>query len=214
MDDNWKVLLIGGASGTGKTAVAQRLARRFGVSVLLADDIRMALQRLTTAEQNPTLHVFAGQGEIWDHSADALRSGWIGVSQVVSKALEAVIAHHLAVESAGPIIIEGDCVDPRLATLEQYAWYPGGEGVKSVVLYEPEDTVLLGNMRRRGRGFGEGSFQEQITYARGASWFGQWLKQEAEGCGIPVLTSRPWETLEERILEAVGCPVASEQHPA
>ncbi len=36
---SWRALLIGGASGVGKTA----LARHYGVSLLLVDDVRMAL---------------------------------------------------------------------------------------------------------------------------------------------------------------------------
>ncbi len=207
-DDGWKVLLIGGSSGTGKTDAARQLARRFGVSVLLADDVRMALQRATTPEQQPALHFFAGQHDVWDQPTDVLRDGWIGVMRVVSDALQAVIAHHLCVDGAGPVIVEGDAVDPRLAALERCAWCDATGGVRSVLLVEPEETALLGNMRHRGRGFDEFSLREQINFARGASQFGQWLRAESEGCGLPVLTCRPWDTLAARIVEAVGSPAA------
>jgi 2-phosphoglycerate kinase len=53
---DWRVLLIGGSSGVGKTLVARELARHFGVSLILADDVRLALQEVTTPAQKPELH--------------------------------------------------------------------------------------------------------------------------------------------------------------
>ena len=55
----WKILAIGGSSGTGKTIVAQEVAKRFGVSVLFVDDIRLDLQQMTTPREQPGLHVFS-----------------------------------------------------------------------------------------------------------------------------------------------------------
>jgi 2-phosphoglycerate kinase len=50
------VLLLGGASGVGKTVLAHKLARHYGVSLLLVDDVRLAIQQVTTPEQHPALH--------------------------------------------------------------------------------------------------------------------------------------------------------------
>lgn len=198
--------MIAGCSGTGKTVVARRLAARFNASVLMADDIRMALQRVTTAEQQRALHYFVGRDDVWDEPAEVLCSGWVGVAEVVSCALEAVIAHHLCVDGVGSIIIEGDTIDPRLAARDNYTWCPTNQGVRAVVLHEPNESILLGNMRARGRGFHEFSLQEQIHFSRGAWQFGEWLKDGANACGFPVLATRPWETLEDRIVKAVGEP--------
>jgi 2-phosphoglycerate kinase len=51
-----QVLLLGGASGVGKTHVSYALARHFDVGFTSADDISTALERLTTPEQYPVLH--------------------------------------------------------------------------------------------------------------------------------------------------------------
>ncbi len=52
----WKVLLIGGHSGAGKTVVARDLAHQYGVGLAEVDDFRLALQRMTAPAQQPTLH--------------------------------------------------------------------------------------------------------------------------------------------------------------
>jgi 2-phosphoglycerate kinase len=65
----WKVLLIGGSSGVGKTMVARELAKHLSLSLLLLDDVRLALQQATSSETNPELHVFLNyQKEKWRDS--------------------------------------------------------------------------------------------------------------------------------------------------
>ncbi len=197
----WQVLLIGGASGTGKTGLAQRLGRKLGMSVLLADDIRMAIQHLTTPDQFPDLHFFFTHPDIWDQPAEMLRDGWIAVGQQVSTALEMVIAHHLVVSGVGSIIIEGDGILPGLAVQTQFVWtkLDSPDLVRSIFLHEPDESILLENMRQRGRGFDEFTTQQQVNFAHGAWLFGNWLKSEAEKCACPVIPCRPWDTLDERI---------------
>ncbi|MGH2480429.1 MAG: hypothetical protein ACRDHW_12310 [Ktedonobacteraceae bacterium] len=40
----------------GKTGVAQALARQAGLSVLLVDDFRLAIQQVTTPAEQPGIH--------------------------------------------------------------------------------------------------------------------------------------------------------------
>jgi 2-phosphoglycerate kinase len=205
LEPDWRVLLIGGSSGTGKTQLARQLAKHFGVSLVLADDVRMALQLVATAGQHPALHYFLTQKDVWQQSVEALRAGWIGVSEVVSQALVAVIAHHICVEDVGPVIIEGDAVLPSLAAQKHYSWCEARHGeVQALFLYEPHESALLANMHARGRGFDALTEPEQQTLAR-ASWlYGDWLRQQAEDCGVTTLEVRPWKTLETRALTAIG----------
>jgi 2-phosphoglycerate kinase len=49
------VLLIGGASGSGKTSVSYRLAHHFNVGITEVDDFQVILERMTTPEQQPEL---------------------------------------------------------------------------------------------------------------------------------------------------------------
>ena len=51
----WQVLLVGGAFGVGKTLATRTPARGLGISHILVDDMRMAIQCVTTPEQQPAL---------------------------------------------------------------------------------------------------------------------------------------------------------------
>jgi 2-phosphoglycerate kinase len=105
---DWKVLLIGGSSGVGKTLVARELAQNLSVSNLLVDDIRLAVQHTTTAANEPDIHVFLKyRSENWKQP-EKICSDWITVGNFMAKPLGAIIAHHINDPSVGRIIIEGD----------------------------------------------------------------------------------------------------------
>ncbi len=69
MSTPWTVLLIGGASGNGKTTLAEDLGRHFGVPWLQVDDLRLALQYggLLTATTHPTLFAFLVDEAVWQN---------------------------------------------------------------------------------------------------------------------------------------------------
>lgn len=47
----WQVLLLGGASGVGKTSVSYRLAQHYGVGLTEVDDFQVVLEGMTTPDQ-------------------------------------------------------------------------------------------------------------------------------------------------------------------
>lgn len=190
----WQILLIGGSSGTGKTVLAHQLARRFGVSVGEADDFRLGLQRVTTPVDQPALHFFLTTPAVWTLPAEELKDGLVAVSEVVSRAIEAVIDHHLA--TPFPIILEGDGIAPALAA--QYISRGVPSSVRAFFLVEPTDAGIQANMMERGRGFDQFGVEEQRAQARMNWLYGQWLRTEARRLGLPVLSTRPRATLIER----------------
>lgn len=117
---NWHVLLIGGGSGVGKTVISQVLARQLGVFLLSADDVRLALQHTTTPEQQPALHLFWENREVWQQSPEAFCNGLIEVGKVVSHALEIIVAHHITIKDVGAVIIEGGGILPGFATQDHF----------------------------------------------------------------------------------------------
>lgn len=197
----WKVLLIGGSSGAGKTMAARQLAKSLSISLLLLDDVRLALQRATSPETHPDLHIFLQYpAEGWRDS-DSIYRDWIAVGQAMMEPLKAIISHHLLVPDVGRIIIEGDGILPMVSDLE---FDP--KDVRTVFILEQEEQQLLENLRRRGRGFHEWAMLEQEGFAH-ASWlYGQWIAREAETREIPVIPARPQQTLLERLMAAVGKP--------
>jgi 2-phosphoglycerate kinase len=205
----WRVLLLGGSSGVGKTGVAQALARQLGLSVLLVDDIRMSIQQVTTPAEQPGIHYLLAHPTIWQKPPEALCEGLITVGHALAQPLSAVIAHHVCVHSAGPIIIAGDDILPALAARRDFSSLhftpaPVTSEVRAVFLVEQEEEILMQQLRQGEHACGHLSLREQETLAHAHWLYGQWIRRQAEGYRLPVVESRPWETLIERVALAAG----------
>lgn len=205
----WRVLLIGGNSGSGKTIISQALASRFDRPLLLVDDFRMVIQQMSTPAEQPGIHYFLVHPTIWQKPPEALCDGFITVGNALTRPLSVVIAHHVFVESAGPAILEGDGILPALAAQRNFAnmhFSPAvvTNEVRSLFLIESDEEIILRNMRQRGRGFEHFSPKEQETLVRASKLYGQWLRRQADHYGLPVIEARPWETLLERALQVIG----------
>jgi 2-phosphoglycerate kinase len=201
----WDVLLIGGPSGVGKSTAAKQIARRFGVSWLQVDDLRLALQwsqvRLPDPEDTRKLYFF-DTPEVWLLSPEQLRDGFIGVGEALSPAIAKVITNHLAI--AEPMVLEGDGLLPSLlARPDIQAWNQSGR-VRAVVVAPPDEEAILANMLARGRGTPGRSESELQANAR-ANWlYGAWLAAEARRFGVLVLGSEPLDTLGDGIVDATA----------
>lgn len=200
---DWTVLLLGGHSGTGKSIAARELARRYGVGVAQADAFRLAIERVTTAAQQPALHrMAAGEADLSPEDACA---AWIEVARAVSHALEPVIALHLA--TGAPTILEGDTLLPALAIHPYLPVGPAGGGVRAVFLVEENEARLLDTCRRRGRGFRQLPEARQHAEVRRHVLYGRWLAERAAEAGVPVLAPGEWDTLPQRVALAARAAV-------
>jgi 2-phosphoglycerate kinase len=196
---DWKVLLIGGHSGTGKTTAARVLAQDFGVALAQVDDFRLVLEQTSTPEQQPTLHTLMDV-QAADAAPETRCAALIAAAQTVSQALEVVVAHHVATDR--PTILEGDGITPAFAAKRFFFNLDVPEGaVRAVFLIEDDESHLLRNALERGRGFETLPRARQQRQIRQSWLYGQWLKSEALGYNLPVVASQPWETLPERILK-------------
>jgi 2-phosphoglycerate kinase len=208
----WKILAIGGSSGTGKTLAALQVAKRFGVSAMLVDDIRLALQQMTTPKEHPGLHFFSSweQRGRWEETPEYMRDGFITVGKAIAPALETIMAHHIVVAGVGPLVLEGDGIlpqtvaHPRFSELKRFYGLTLTNEVRAVFLHESDQQTILQSMLARGRAFQDLPSEQQYQLAQ-ASWlYGEWLRQEAGNYHLPVIASRPWDTLIERILEVIA----------
>lgn len=202
----WRVLLIGGNVGGGKTVVARALASRFDRSHLLVDDIRMVIQQMTMPAEQPGIHYFLAHPTIWQKPPEALCDALITVGNALIRPLSVVVAHHACVESAGPIILEGDGLVPALAVQTGPASTPAPapNAICSVFLIASDEKAILRHLRRRERSFERFTLKEQEAQVR-ANWlYGQWLRRQADHYRLPVVESHPRETLVERVLAVLG----------
>ena len=187
----WQVLLIGGASGVGKTSVSYRLAQHYRIGITEVDDFQVILERMTSPEQYPVLHFWRTHPEEARRMDEAQQLDlMLRYSQVVCDALELVVANHL--ESRTPIVLEGDFILPALAVRPAYADVPAEGRVRAIFLYEEEAQILHNYQAREG--------QHQPGRARASGRHSAWLRQEAERLGVPALPARPWDTLMARAL--------------
>lgn len=192
----WRVLLVGGASGTGKSSLSYPLARHFGVGVAEIDDLYTAVKCMTTAEQQPALHCWDTHPEAASWSAGRILELHRSVCRVLEPAVGAVVADHVA---GTPVVMEGDYLLPETAHNLVQRYLPGT--VRAVFLVEDDQTQLVRNFLTREPAEGQ---QHGRAYV---SWlFGGWLKGECNRLGLIALSVRPRETLLERTLRAVGVP--------
>jgi 2-phosphoglycerate kinase len=193
----WQVLVIGGASGSGKTSISYRLAHYFGVGITEADDIHCALMQMTTPEQQPLLHYWDTHPEAYEWPAEKILEHFLSVCEQTAPAYVAVIANHL--ESDVPLILEGDYLLPSLAAQNNFHGFPNDGRVIGLFIHEEEEEQFIRNYLAR-----EPISGRQEKRAR-VSWLhSRWLAEEASEVGSIVVPARPWENSFERILKLLG----------
>jgi 2-phosphoglycerate kinase len=200
---SWKVLLIGGNSGAGKTTVVREVARHFDVPWLQVDDFRLMLQHNTDPESDPALHYFDGLSQVYRNPPELLTEWRIATAQRTSHAIEVVVANHASF--GGPAILEGDDIVPALAAQSSFAGLRVEDReVRAIFLIEEDENLIASNMGERGRDFTTRPAEEQVNHVRMSLLYGQLLMREAERYGVPVLKPQPSETLTSRVLSALG----------
>ncbi|WP_314613063.1 hypothetical protein [Streptomyces stackebrandtii] len=199
---DWRVLVVGGASGMGKTGVGRALARRYGVPLVEVDDIVEALLAVTLPEHLPEVHFWRTHPDAARQAPESVVERQIAIAEALAPAIEAVVANHVGTDT--PVILEGDYVLPGAAT-------PGGD-VRAVFLHEDDEAQVTANYLHR-----EPEAGPQHHRARVSVLYGRWLATQARAAGVPVVAPRPWEDLAVRVAEAVGqstsAPLSSGQSP-
>lgn len=188
MERNWDVLLIGGASGSGKTSVSRPLARHYEVDFVRVDDFQVLLDTLTTSESHPAIHYWRTHPNWMDEGVDATVRQLIDVGEILMPGLTAVINDHI--DEGIPMILEGDFILPQLSTSIKHP------KVKSVFIYEPEKDQILQNYLAR-----EGKYQpyrSEVSHA-----YGNWLAENCHKLGVLLVESRPWDGLAERVIKTL-----------
>jgi 2-phosphoglycerate kinase len=183
----WDVLLIGGASGVGKSSLAYPLARRHGIPVLEVDDIVCALKALTTPAQQPDLFFWDTHPQAPAMSPEAIMAQGLDLSRAIEPAIAAVIENHL--ETDLPIVIEGDFLLPSL--LSRYA----ARNVKALFVVEDDEDRIVANYLAREPDGGEQRKRAQVSLV-----WDRWLRRATTN----TIEARPWADLLDRADEATG----------
>lgn len=155
------IILIGGATGVGKSTIATQLATRLGITrVVGTDAVREVLRSAFTEQMFPTLYAssYQADGAVRQpipHSGDRLIIGFREQAAAVAVGAQALIDR--AIEEGTDLIIEGAHLVPGFLS--------GVESDKALIvslLITVEDEELhRSHFYRRGR---EGSARSQKKY--------------------------------------------------
>jgi len=194
----WKLLLLGGATASGKSTSANEIARQLGIFCVSADSLWLALKRVTTPLTHPALHHFEPVDEVVTKGPEVLCQLHIETANALSDALDEFIDHEMK-ERHLPLVVDGAWITPEFAARRTSEW----DGARAVFIHEPEqDQILAGMMSRQGLAQPN---RRQLWLAPMAWLYGNWLKEGAGRLGLPVVPARPRETLADRIIEAASC---------
>lgn len=197
------VLFIGGASCTGKTSLAESLARRLEARYIDLDLFWIVLRRAVPEQLAQDLYLFTADDVYAEHEPAELVERYLRVARYVCDATQPLVAHHDI--KGRRVVIEGCWITPVYATQRAYAGRILGAPVRSIFLFEPD----MDRIDERIRGRSPDWLAAQTPTAQRnhveMQWrFGLEIKRQAENLDLPVLESRPFETLEQRALEGLG----------
>ncbi|MFD4675317.1 AAA family ATPase [Lentzea sp. NPDC058450] len=189
---NWRIALVGGPSGVGKSRLSHPLAHRHGAVLVEVDDLVVALQSMTTPEQHPDLHHWLTHPYHSGQSPEFVVERQIALAEALVPALDAVVRNHL--DEGDRVVIEGDYVLPSFCA----RWAGTGE-VRGVVVHEPDEAQVLANYLAREPEPGPQAHRAAVSVHHG-----RWLVEQAGLHGVPVLSARPWSSGADRLDELLG----------
>lgn len=187
---NFDILLIGGASGVGKSCVSYALSEFYEMNVVQVDDFQCIVEHFTKEEDYPVFHYWKNHfEEAVVQPIEKKLEIMINYANTLSKALELVINNHL--EENRPMILEGDFISPELCK-KLLADGEIKKRVKCVFILEDDQAQIVQNYHAR-----EGTLQAGRAEL---SWrYNNWIKEQVAGTEIIIVPAMPWETSANRI---------------
>ena len=185
------VLLVGGATGTGKSTVATEAAHRLGITrVTSTDFIRQTIRAFFSADFMPSVHTSSFEGQpLLDGFLEQTRNVLVGVEAVIGRALT----------EGWSIVLEGVHLVPGLVPQEIE-----GALVVHVVLRIDAEDVHRGHFYVRDTATsGVRAMEKYLTRLDEIRTIQDSIVESAEQTGVPVIESTNPERATAEVMELV-----------
>jgi 2-phosphoglycerate kinase len=197
------VILVGGATGTGKSTVATEVAHRLGITrVTSTDFIRQTLRGFFSREFMPSVHRSSFEaGETLPaaerEAGDPLLLGFIDQTRHVLIGVNASIDR--ALEEGWSMVLEGIHVVPGMVP-EQI---PGALVVQAVMAIEPDEVHRSHFAIRHNTSGGARPHDKYLSRFGDIRQIQDFIVEEARKVGVPVIENQSIETSIGEVLELV-----------
>jgi 2-phosphoglycerate kinase len=196
------VVLIGGATGVGKSTVATQLATRLGiVRVVATDAVREVMRAVFSPELMPSLHVSSFEaGEVLREppSRDAVIVGFREQTAAVAVGVNALL-DRAAIEGTS-LIVEGAHVVPGF--LDAGAWADRVVAVP-VILTVEEEEAHRSHFAARAADHAGRSADRYVKQFENIRRVQRYIKSQALSHGVPIIANYNFDRSLAAVIELV-----------
>jgi 2-phosphoglycerate kinase len=196
------IVLVGGATGTGKSTIATEVAYRLGITrVTSTDFVRQTMRALFSPELMPTIHASSFDAGTPLHSAeeeevDPLIHGFLDQSRHVLVGVKAAIDR--ALEEGWSMVLEGVHLVPGMLPPIEKALV-----VQCVIAIQNEEAHAGHFWIRDMASDGMRSLDKYLERLSDIRYLQDYIVERARGQGIPVIDNRQREQSIAAVMELV-----------
>lgn len=198
------VILLGGATGVGKSTIATMLASRLGITrVIPTDAVREVMRSMFTAELFPTLHTSSfDAARLVRHplprSADPVVIGFREQTSAVSVGIDALIQR--AIDEGTDLILEGAHLVPGFL---DYSRFKGKAVVVPLVVTVDDTEVHRSHFLKRAREARNRPSERYLDLFENIRKMQRYVKSLALQHGVPIVPSYNLDATLSQIIELV-----------
>ena len=140
----WRVLLLGGTTATGKSTSGALVAQRVGIACISADSVWKVLMAATTPETHPGFHYFEPAPEVMAKGAEHLMQLHVAAAQAMTPAIDAFLDWEL--HERNRFVFQGAWITPRWPRAST-----ASDEVRAVILDEEKADDIMASIPKRSR---------------------------------------------------------------
>lgn len=199
------IILVGGATGVGKSTIATMLASRLGITrVIPTDAVREVMRSMFTAELFPTLHTssFDAASSLvrnpLPRNADPLIIGFREQTSAVSVGIDTLIQR--AIIEGADLILEGAHLVPGFLDYNQFK---GKAVVVPLVVSVDQSDLHRSHFMKRARDARGRPSERYLDLFENIRKMQRYVKSLALQHGVPIVTSYNLDATLSQIIDLV-----------